>query len=166
MVGDLADSFAEQLTEDDRFTDPDLKPSKDPFEIDAASIARVRTALKPLLAMDDAALGQWFARFITRYRSAQEPVGPQKPVTRAQLEQRLKRKDRLQVHPFARMAKVRQPRGVRVFLAGQAIDMSQSCYAHLSGDGIGHGEFLTLNPPEQELVRALLNQGLLVFAKG
>ncbi|HJU38703.1 MAG TPA: cupin domain-containing protein, partial [Tahibacter sp.] len=83
LLTDLADTVAEPLTEDDRYDDPDLAVPADPHEIDAAAFARARRALAALRDLDDAAIDAWFGRYITRYRAAQTPQAPAKPVTAA-----------------------------------------------------------------------------------
>jgi len=165
MIGDLADSFAEELDEETRYTDPGRKPARDPFEVDAASITRVRAALSPLLAMDDAALGDWFARFMTRYRAAQDPAPPPKAVSEAKLRQRLGRGDRLCLHPFARMAHVRHGKSLRIHLAGHSFDLSAAAAAPLSADGYDDATFEALESKEQAILLDLVQRGLLVFAK-
>ncbi|WP_257388910.1 cupin domain-containing protein, partial [Tahibacter caeni] len=86
MLGDLVDSLVEPLTEDDRYTDADLAPAKDPYEIDAAALARVDRAVARLRELDDAALHDWFGRYITAYRSAQTALPPPRATTAAELD--------------------------------------------------------------------------------
>src|SRR5690606_36890783 len=70
MLVDLAEHLAESLPESLRYRDPDLSPAGDPFEIDAAAIARARAAMPALAPLADAELIRWLGAFLTRYRSA------------------------------------------------------------------------------------------------
>lgn len=165
MIGDLADSFAEKLSDEQRFTDPDLRACDDPYEIDAAALKRVRASLAPLLDLDDAALATWFASFITRYRAAQEPAAPPRPLSLNQLTERLGKHSLLTFHPYVRMAKIKRARGIQVVLAGQAVDLDAELYALLRARAIRGSDWTRLNAGQRELMYALYRQGLLVIAK-
>ncbi|QNK00902.1 cupin domain-containing protein [Dyella telluris] len=120
LTGDLADYLAERLPDELRYTDPDLAPAKSVGEIDRAALARLRQALPFAAALDDATLTDWFGRFITRYRSAQMPVPPEKELTEAALGKQLDGGAHLMRHPWARMAWARDKRGATLFVNGHA----------------------------------------------
>src|SRR3546814_2004385 len=118
LIGELAEHLAEALPESDRYHDPDLLPAKNPFEIDAAAMARLRSALGPLGSLDERALRDWFGKFITRYRSAALPDAGAKPKTPESLANLLGEGRTLARHPFARSAWTRDGRRGRLFVAG------------------------------------------------
>src|SRR3546814_17788029 len=89
LIGELAEHLAEALPESDRYHDPDLLPAKNPFEIDAAAMARLRAALGPLGSLDERTLRDWFGTFITRSRSAALPDAGAKPRPPASLAKML-----------------------------------------------------------------------------
>jgi 50S ribosomal protein L16 3-hydroxylase len=120
LTGDLADHLAEQLPEELRYADPDLTPAKATGEIDRAAIARLRAALPFAAALDDVLLGDWFARFITRYRNAQHPVALDKPLSAAALDDKLKAGARLLRHPWSRLAWSRSKSGCTLYANGHA----------------------------------------------
>lgn len=124
LLADLADTLAQALPDHLRYRDPDLTAPKDPFEIDAAAITRLRAALGPLGTLDDAALRLWFGRFITSYRSATLPDANAKPRRIETIAQALAGGRALARHPFARVAWTRIGRGARLFVAGEAYPMS------------------------------------------
>lgn len=165
MIGDLADTFAERLGDDQRFADPDLRAADDPYEIDAAALKRVRLSLAPLLELDDANLATWFASFITRYRAAQEPAPPPRPQTLSQLGERLQKQHILTLHPYVRMAKLKRPRGVQIVLAGQVVDTDADVYTLLRNRAVQGADWLKLNANQRDLLHTLYRQGLLVVAK-
>jgi len=119
MLFDFAEFLAEPLTEEQRYVDPDLAPARDTGEIDAAALARVRSALPRLAQVDDSTLAHWFGRFITRYRSAQIAVAAPRPISPDALRRRLARHDVMR-NPFSRYAWRRAARAAEMFVAGEA----------------------------------------------
>lgn len=120
LTGDLADYIAERLDETQRYADADLAPARAAGEIDTAALGRLRAALPFAAALDDEGLRDWFGRFITRYRNAQTPAPPAKPVTLPQLRKRLEGGAALLRHPWSRLAWSRGRHGTTLFANGQA----------------------------------------------
>jgi len=120
LTGDLADYLAERLDEDQRYADPDLTPAKAGGEIDKAALGRLKTALPFAAALDDATLRDWFGRFITRYRNAQTPAPPDRPISEAALRKQLAAGAHLLRHPWSRMAWSRGKSGATLYANGQA----------------------------------------------
>ncbi|MBE1161214.1 cupin domain-containing protein [Dyella acidiphila] len=164
LVGDLADYLAEHLSEDQRYTDPDLAPARRPGEIDKAALQRARQAVPLAAGLDDASLADWFGRFITRYRSAQTPLAPAKPVTEAALLKQLAGGASLLRHPWSRLAWTQQRAHCTLFANGQAYPATAELAARLCGQRI-----LELpRPPagvERDLLLALVNDGHLIARK-
>jgi 50S ribosomal protein L16 3-hydroxylase len=164
LVGDLADYLAEHLTEDQRYADPDLAPAKRPGEIDKAALARVREAVPFAASLDEATLIDWFGRFITRYRSAQTPLAPSKPLTEAALMKQLSGGASLLRHPWSRMAWAQHRSHCTLFANGHAYPASVESATRLCGQNV-------LSPPhalsatERELILALVNDGYLIPRK-
>ncbi|MEO7067030.1 MAG: cupin domain-containing protein [Rhodanobacter sp.] len=120
LTGDLADYIAEQLPDELRYTDPDLKPGKGSGEIDTAAINRLKTTLPFAAALSDELLRDWFGRFITRYRNAQEPAAARKPLTSAALDKKLEAGAKLLRHPWSRLAWSRSKSACTLYASGQA----------------------------------------------
>lgn len=120
LTGDLADYLAERLDESQRYTDPDLAPARSTGEIDAAALERLRIALPFASALDEESLRDWFGRFITRYRNAQTPATPARPMTLAALRKRLDGGATLLRHPWSRLAWSRGRRAAVLFANGHA----------------------------------------------
>lgn len=76
-AGELLAGFAAEqamkLDEGLRYADPDLVAPADPAAIDQAALTRLRQVLNSAMALDDAALGDWFGRFLSLYRAAERP---------------------------------------------------------------------------------------------
>ncbi|MFC5437560.1 JmjC domain-containing protein [Rhodanobacter umsongensis] len=161
LTGDLADYIAEQLPEEWRYADPDLKPAKAAGEIDRAAIERLRAALPFAAALDDAMLRDWFGRFITRYRNAQVPAPLEKPLSETALAKQLDAGAALLRHPWARLAWSRSRSRCTLYVSGQAYPATPALAQQLC-------EQRTLRPSgktgaaERALLLALVNDGHLV----
>ena len=120
LTGDLADYIAEQLPEELRYADPDLKPATSTGEIDRAVLERLKQALPFAAALRDEALHDWFGRFITRYRNAQAPAPLAKPIAADTLAAKMAAGAQLLRHPWARMAWNRSKTSGVLYVSGQA----------------------------------------------
>ena len=164
LTGDLADYLAERLPDELRYTDPDLAPAKAAGEIDRAALARLKHALPFAAALDEATLTDWFGRFITRYRSAQQPVPPEKELTEAALGKQLDGGAALLRHPWARMAWARAKRGATLFVNGQPYPTTVELAERLCATReIIPGK--SVPAAELGLLLALVNDGHLVARK-
>ncbi|MEI7037027.1 cupin domain-containing protein [Fulvimonas yonginensis] len=164
LTGDLADYLAERMDESQRYTDPDLVPARDAGEIDAAALQRLRAALPFAAALDEDTLRDWFGRFITRYRNAQTPAPPDKPLGAAALGRHLEGGGALLRHPWSRLAWSRRGRGATVFANGQAYPAPPALARRLCAE-----RTLTLGAPpagtELALLLALVNDGHLAVPR-
>ena len=164
LVGDLADYLAEHLSEEQRYTDPDLVPPKRAGEIDSAALKRVREAVPTAASLDDATLLDWFGRFITRYRAAQQPVPPGKPMSDAALRKQLEGGASLLRHPWSRMAWAQTGSHGTLYANGHAYPAAPQLAMQLCAQRL-------LSPPfapsalDQGLLLALVNDGHLVVRK-
>ncbi|UPG84422.1 cupin domain-containing protein [Luteibacter aegosomatis] len=165
LTGDLADFLAERMPDELRYTDPDLTPAKRAGEIDAAALNRVRQALPFAAALDRELLADWFGRFITRYRNAQEPVASPKPVTAAALEKALDGGAGIVRHPYARIAWVRGRKDATLYVSGHAYE----CPVDLAERLAGERDIAFDRPPtaaEKAVLLALVNDGMVAVRKG
>src|SRR5690606_20681424 len=120
LMGDYIHPLAAEADESVRYTDPALAPPADPTDIHAAASARVVEPLNATPGRDPARLGDWFGRFITRYRSVDVVAGDGEPPSRIEVEWSLQRGGGvLQRHPFSRMAWRRAADGARLYVSGQ-----------------------------------------------
>ncbi|OOG52362.1 transcription factor [Rhodanobacter sp. B05] len=120
LTGDLADYIAEQLPEELRYADPDLKPARLSGEIDHGVLDRLKQALPFAGALRDELLHDWFGRFITRYRSAHVPAPLDKPLAADALAAKLAAGARLLRHPWSRLAWSRGKAGCMLYVNGHA----------------------------------------------
>jgi len=160
LTGDLADYIAEQLPEELRYTDPDLSPAKAAGEIDRAALQRLQHALPFAAALREDLLRDWFGRFITRYRNAQIPAAPAKPLTAAALAKRLDGGAQLLRHPWTRLAWSRGKAGCTLFASGQAYPATPELARQLCEQRAFQPA--ALDSAGLELLLALVNDGHLV----
>lgn len=164
LVGDLADYLAEHLPEDMRYADPDLQPAKRAGEIGDDALKRIRLALPFAAGMDKATLIDWFGRFITRYRSAQTPLAPARPLGEAALMKHLAGGSSLLRHPWSRFAWSQQGSRCTLFANGHAYPATSRWAQRLCSHR-------TLSPPfdvnakERALLLSLVNDGHLIARK-
>ena len=167
LTGDLADYLAERLPDELRYADPDLQPVQAAGEIDRAALIRLRAALPFAAALDDTLLADWFGRFITRYRSAQGPAMPDKPLDAAALRGKLAAGAQLLRHPWSRMAWSRPARrgGARctLYANGQAYPATPALAQQLCEQRTLAGS--PAAEVEQALLLALVNDGHLLLHK-
>ena len=121
MLVDLAEHLAESLPESLRYRDPDLSPAGDPFEIDAAAIARARAAMPALAPLADAELIRWLGAFLTRYRSAGEAAPAAAATETEALRSTVTSGTQLSQHPLARFAWSRVGAEPLLFVNGLAL---------------------------------------------
>lgn len=167
LLLDLAEQIASELPDERRYADPDLSPSRDPNRIDDAALARVRAGVASLLDADDKVLRDWFGGFITRYRSAAEPVPPRKPLSFEKLQQALAKGGILLRHPYARLAWSGSGKRARLFASGDVLpcparDAAALCAAIV----IDHSVWQSLQEPARKVVHQLFSSGSLVLPRG
>ncbi|MDO1527341.1 cupin domain-containing protein [Fulvimonas sp. R45] len=161
LTGDLADYLAERLDENQRYADPDLAPAKAAGEIDRTALARLRAALPFAAPLDEETLRDWFGRFITRYRNAQTPAPPAKPLGETALLKRLRDGAQLLRHPWSRMAWSRGKATATLFANGQAWPAPPALAQRLCAQR-GFTPDLPLAQDELALLLALVNEGHLL----
>ena len=123
LMLDFAETFAETLSDDARFGDPDLEPAIDDGEIDDAAFERALRAM-PWLARDRTdmfdrdALRRWFLRFVTRYRSAHAAMPRRRPIGDAEFAAAFERSTEAFRNPWSRAAWIRIGRDALLSVAG------------------------------------------------
>ncbi len=171
MAGDFIDDLADSLPESARYADPDLAPARGAGEIDDAAIVRVADAMPWLrLAGTDGAgvpmssLRAWFGRFITRYRSAQVAAAPPRRIGEAALERARAGGACVRRNPFSRVAWMREGRGARLFVAGEAHHCSIA-FARAVCSRIEFELATATNAIDRTVLRTLLDRGHLVLMR-
>ena len=160
LILDLAESLASVLPEEQRYSDPDLTPRRDRYQVEASDFARMRRTIRALSEIDERSLAEWFAGFLSRYRLAQTPAAPSRAQSLERLTSRLHAGARLLRQPFATLTALRQRGRYRVFLAGEAYTVSARLYAALgASDGIDARLWQKLSATDQRTLTQMVNAG-------
>ncbi len=169
LLLDLAESLAEKLPEAARYSDPDLSANEADGNIAAPVLQRLRTALSSLNTLSDETLATWFADFATRYRSAGTIAPPPRPMSAAQLQQRLDKGTSLHLHPLARCV-WRSVRGA-ASRAELTIDGESFPCAKSLAQALGQRTPLTvaflaaLDAPDRDQVQTWVKRGILCLSR-
>ncbi|MDR2872320.1 MAG: cupin domain-containing protein [Xanthomonadaceae bacterium] len=123
LIGDYLDTLILDADERVRYHDEDLEIPKDPFEIDAAAMARAIEALNAIRINDPDRLGDWFGSFITTYRNASAILPYAESQSPVEIEQALRSGAILQRHPWSRTAWRRNKRGASLFCNGASFSL-------------------------------------------
>lgn len=160
LLLDQAETLAEALPEALRYRDPPLEPATEPARIDAEALAALRRALDQASRQDDRAFADWFGRFITRYRSAQSVLPPERPWTLDELEAAAHAGASFWRNPWSRYAWIEDAAGARIFLAGEAWPASPGLARTLErSSAIDGPTLLRLPAADRRTVLELLNAG-------
>ncbi|MDH5823206.1 cupin domain-containing protein [Luteimonas sp. RD2P54] len=160
LMGDWVDSMIADADDGLRYRDPDLAPPADPFEIDAAAMARVIEALNLLRMNDPDRLGDWFGRFITLYRAGGQAAAGGDARSRIEVEWDLQQGGTLHRHPFTRMAWRRARRGARLYVAGQEHPLPVRDASRIAAAATVDARlYAALGDEGRDLLFALLGQG-------
>ncbi len=160
LIVDLAEELAGALPDEARYTDPGLETVDDPFEIDAAALARVDVALAAWQKMTPAQKSDWFGRYITRYRSSGEITAAAKTPDLAAVATALAKGGTLLRHPFVRSAWARQGKQARLFVNGESFAMGLASAKLLaSRDQVDEASFAHLDDDARAALEMLLQRG-------
>lgn len=165
LIGDYLDTLVADADESLRYTDRDLAPPADPYEIDAEAMGRVVEALNALRMNDPDKLAGWFGRFITTYRSAGEVAAMPSGRSRIEIEWDLGHGAVLQRHPMSRLAWRKATRstkagGAQLFCSGLEFALSAKDARRIAAaetlDGAGYSD---LGEAGRSAVLELMAQG-------
>lgn len=166
LVADFAEHLAERLPESLRYADADLKPAREPGQIDGGALDRVRSLLRDALDADDSSVADWFGRFITRYRAAGLAAPRATPLTPAAFAKRLAGKGALLRHPLSRFAWQTRGRHAQLFVAGEPHRCTPTLARLLCDPApLSLADATTLADADRELVHRLVNAGHLEFVR-
>jgi 50S ribosomal protein L16 3-hydroxylase len=120
LIGYWADAVAENLREDDRYSDAGLRPAANAGELDAQTLSHLHGMVMESLADRDAFV-LWFGRHATERKYPELKDRPSRAISAAQLAKRLARGAGLKRHAASRYAFVRAKRGLRLFVDGEVL---------------------------------------------
>ena len=162
LFQNLGEWLAARSDEGGRYLDPELQPATHPGEIDIHAISRFR-ALLTAPGDFDRDLPSFLGSFLSRYRLAHDPAGPETQFNRGSLSKSLEKGHKLKHNPWTRMLWIESTPGARLFAAGSGYECSVEFARKLcNAESLGQ---LTSKLPdtEKDLVCELLNRGHLYF---
>jgi len=113
----LGEWLADRHDEGPRYTDPDLQAGGPGAELDSDSVRRFSELAVGMIENKDAFTG-FLGAFLSRYRLANEPLGPEQGISRAELLVSLRDGSTLQHNPWTRMVWTNTQTGANLFAAG------------------------------------------------
>jgi len=170
LLVDLAHTLAGELDPEWRYQDPELALADHPGRLDDAAVARVRTLLEQTLyRLDDAALGDWFARVLTSPKLAFSARALDRPFDEAGLLAELAAGERLERNPGSRFAFRDSAGGLNLYVDGHAWPLpadlgplARRLCEPAPLDRAGLGELLA-EPRALALLLQLVNSGYLLI---
>lgn len=117
IMCELSHDTADQLTDDNRFSDPDLNVQKNPGEIGSPAVAQVKKIL--LDNFTDEKIALWFGRYMTERKYVEDDIEHEQ-IDIADWRSALEDGVQLWRHPAARLAYHQQLSDTFLFADGQA----------------------------------------------
>lgn len=164
LIEEWSEHQADALTDEDRYTDPDLVPQANPGEITAPALDRLHAMVLEALG-DRAAFARWFGQHTSLPKYPETDWRPEQPVTPEEVDEMLAAGTPLCRNPASRLAFIRQPGGgVELFVDGQGFECAGDTAAlaeRICAEPVV--QLLDASPQAIALVEVLINQGSLAF---
>jgi 50S ribosomal protein L16 3-hydroxylase len=163
ILCDLSEDIAMRLTNDQRFSDPDLQPQSNPGQISKQAVDQVKNILLEQLTDDN--LARWFGKYMTERKYLEDSAtGPEYAANEWQSE--LQSGVALWRHPAARFAYVLDGDQAILFVDGSEYTCSVALAEFVCGTG--EIDWQSLEPLVQEplnlaVVTALINRDSLLL---
>jgi 50S ribosomal protein L16 3-hydroxylase len=167
LIGHFVDDLLDGLSDDDRYSDPDLAAQSNPGEINADAIDALHAMITEKLS-DRAAFARWFGTYNSTPKYPEIDWSPEEPFRVDELRTRLTAGDALCRNPASRFSFVRQDMSVLLFVDGACFDCKAE--AAVFAESLCAEDMLTVGSKflQSEAVIALLlqllNQGSVAFA--
>lgn len=170
LIGGWADDLLEELVDDDRYEDPQLKAQSNPGEIGADALATLHAMVTEKLG-DKAAFARWFGEYTSTRKYPEVDWGPEEPLSVEDLHETLAGGEPLLRNPASRFSFVRGGAGaVLLFVDGGSFDCDGSVAAF--AEALCAQNQITLAPEvlgseaAMDLIATLFNQGSVGFDEG
>ncbi|QLC21182.1 cupin domain-containing protein [Parasphingopyxis sp. CP4] len=167
LIAHWADSILDELDDDDRYADPDLREQENPGEIDPAAIDRLHAMVTERLA-DRAAFTRWFGEFSSASKYPEIDWRSDAPIREDEVRSSLAAGLPLQRNSASRFTFVREEKdAIRLFVDGVGF----GCHGTTADIAMRlcAVDILQLEPGSDnisdtvELITQLINQGSLSF---
>lgn len=164
LLGPLIEEHAQRLGDEVRFADPGRGPSADPSALEQVDVDRLRAhlsqSLTTLQQLPDDQLADYFARFLSQYRQAQQPEPKARKPSLSSMEKALARGKMLVIPSwFKALRRLNEPE--YLYLGGDRSALPKAAINGLLSSGIDYAIWAQLNPAYRAKLRELLAEGLL-----
>jgi 50S ribosomal protein L16 3-hydroxylase len=164
LIAHWCDHVLADLPDDDRYSDPDLKPQDNPGEIGPQALAGLQAMIAEKM-LDQDAFVRWFGQYTSARKYPDIDWTPEEPISATQLRKRLARDGALCRNPASRFSFVRQS-GL-LFVDGQSLAYGSeiaSLVEHLCAhDRVSVDAELVQSDAAIEILVTLYNQGCVAF---
>lgn len=159
---DLLQAFGEWLAanrdEGPRYSDPDLQIPGSRAELDSDSIKGF-SDLATAMAGDAPSFTAFLGSFLSRYRLAHEPIGPEQAIGTDELTNSLNEGSTLQHNPWTRLIWTGTETGATLFAAGTAFPCSREMAVAICEPGELAASGMALATTDAVLLCKLVNAG-------
>jgi 50S ribosomal protein L16 3-hydroxylase len=167
LIGDWCDDLLSGLTDDDRYTDPNLQLQTNPGEISASALAGLHTMITEKLG-DAHAFARWFGTYNSTPKYPDADWTPEEPMTAETLRQTLAQGASLYRNPASRFAFIRsEAEAVTLFVDGECFECTEETLilakALCAQDTVIVDSELLKSSEAMALIKQLFNQGSVAF---
>jgi len=169
LLSGWIDHALDSLTDDDRYTDPDLSMQDNPGEISSDALDRVHDMVVRSLS-DRAAFAPWFGEYATAPKADRLDWAPDTPVSEQNVQSAIKSGATIVRNQASRFAFVRHEAGsVTLFVDGVAYECDGAAAAFAerlcAASATGIDPALAASEPVTTLIRDFVNRGCVAFAE-
>lgn len=167
LIAHYCEHLLDELEEDDRYGDPDLRAQDNPGEIAAPALARLHAMVTEALG-DRAAFARWFGRYNSTPKYPEVDWQPDEPIAAEELRELLGQGAPLCRNPASRFSFIRQgEEAVLLFVDGESFECAEetAAFAEMlcARERVTVDPKLTQSGAAMELIIALFNQGSVAF---
>ena len=162
LVQAFGEWLAEHQTEGERYTDPPVVHAGRAGEIDRQVCQRMRKlAGQPFTS--GPLFDQFLGEFLSRYRLAQQPAEPRRPVGLHAIDRALGTRSELQLNPWTRLAWLDAGAGAVLFAAGSRFECGLALATLLCASPPALPAADECSPQDRKVLLDLVNQGHLLL---
>jgi 50S ribosomal protein L16 3-hydroxylase len=145
-----------------RYSDPDLKATTRPGEIDQKALQALKHFMLNSIE-DNQGLNNYLAGFLSRFRLAHEPVAPPNLIEPEKLQSALQNDTELLRNPWTRLSWIEQDGSARLYASGQVYDCNIWLAETLCSCEIPQIRSEQLDSASLEVLLKLINNGHLLL---
>lgn len=123
IISIFSEDVASKLADEQRYADPDLRLQQHPGEISAEAISKVQNIIQSACS-DNAAIGNWFGRYITESKSGEPVLEPEQKLNAEEFITRFRKYGQLERSEYARFAFINQDKINLLYIDGQEFPLS------------------------------------------